>query len=174
MKAGELAGAALDSARTWIVRRGAAGLTAAEAAAVALAPRPERAAASEDVAAARFVFERLIALEAAYDPALAALYSDDGLVIERIVQNGRERRRREIPMRRYRAALPYALLLSSRAKERSAHADMALQRIAPGWVSLRSQRTSTQSRAPGPYEMIVRKESDGAWRIVKETATLVL
>lgn len=169
MKRGELAGAALESARSWIARRSAT----ATAESPKLSPGLERAAAAEDVAAARFAFERLIALEAAYDPQLAHAYSDEGLVIERIIQNGRERRR-EIPMRRYRAALPYALMLSARAKERSVHADVALQRIAPGWVSIRSRRTSTQSRAPGPYEAVFRREGDGRWRIVKELATLVL
>jgi ketosteroid isomerase-like protein len=127
-----------------------------------------------DMAAARAAFVRFTALEAAYDPALVDTYADDGVVVERTIENGAERRVREVPLKRYKALLTQALSVSRKAREVSTHADIKVDRIAPGWVIIRSRRAYTHARAPAPYEVTLRREPDGAWRIVKEVATLIL
>lgn len=133
---------------------------------------PEKVAA--EVAQAREVFDRLVALEAAYDTALAELYAEDGLVVETLMENGAPRRTREIPAQKYRAHLPGALDFARKAGECFSHSDVCLQHLGPGWVAVRSLRCSTRGRAPGPYELLIRRCADGAWRISKESATRVL
>jgi len=127
-----------------------------------------------EVAQARAVFDRLVALEAAYDCALGDLYAEDGLVVETVVENGAPRRIHEIPASRYRAHLAKALDFARKADERFSHSDISLQHLGPGWVSVRSLRRSTRGRAPGPYELLIRRCADGAWRICKESATRVI
>lgn len=127
-----------------------------------------------DVQAAKAVFDRLVALEAAYDPRLGDLYAHDAVVIERVVENGMVKRTREIPMLRYRQLLPEALRLSQLAQDVSVHSRVSAHRVAEGWVAVRSLRTSSQSRGPAPYELLVRQDPDLVWRIAKETATLNL
>lgn len=125
-----------------------------------------------EIAAARAVFDKLIALEAAYDPGAAALYGADGVVIEQTVMDGVARPAREIPMRRYKAALPFMLSLSKKAGEQSSHEQIAAEWLSPGWVRIRTQRRSSQSRTATGYEITLRRESDGHWRVAKEVATL--
>lgn len=128
----------------------------------------------DDIAAAENVFSKLAALEASYDPAVAELYADDGVVIERMVEAGVEKRVREIPVRRYRALLAQAMAASAKARLRSSHSQIQTRRIAPGWVLVRSLRDTSHARAPSQHEILVRREPSGDWRIVKETATIVL
>lgn len=130
---------------------------------------------SLEMAQARAVFERLVSLEAEYDPALGDLYSEDGVIVETRDEPGNPvRRNREIPARRYRAALPTALGLAAKAGERFSHDDVSVQHLGPGWVAVRTLRSSSRARRAGPYELLIRRDADGAWRICKETATLVL
>lgn len=127
----------------------------------------------EDVRAARAAFDALIALEAAYDPRVAELYADDGVVVEQRIDQGQARPAREIPMRRYKAALAQALAISAKAREQASHEGVEAIAIAPGWVRIRSMRRSSQSRAAAPYEAVLRRMEDGAWKVVKEIAVLV-
>lgn len=127
-----------------------------------------------EMAQAQVVFEQLIALEAAYDARLGALYADDGIVIERTMDQGVVRRTREIPVARYRAALEASLAFSKKARERSFHSHILADHQGPGWVTVRSMRRSSQARQPAPYEVMLRREPDGEWRIARETATLLL
>jgi hypothetical protein len=136
-------------------------------------PARSKPAPGKDLDAARALFRRLKALERAYDPALASLYADDGVIIERTVENGVERRQREAPMSRYKATLPEALRVSKLAREHAVHARVEALHLAPGRVVVRSQRRSSQSRKAAPYEIEVCRGEDGVWRIVKEVATLV-
>lgn len=129
---------------------------------------------SSEMAQARAVFERLVSLEADYDPALGELYSEDGVIVESRTEAGSVRRDREIPARRYRAALPGALTLAQKAGERFSHQDVSVQHLGPGWVAVRTLRSSSRARRAGPYELVIRRDPDGAWRICKETATLML
>jgi len=147
---------------------------------LALRPFPADARRDDDreelaeLADGATTFARFVDLERAFDPAVIELYADDGLVIERIEHSGVERRAREIPMRRYKAALAHALARRAHAPETAAHADIRYERIAPGWVRVRSLRRSSASRAPADYELVLRKSNDGAWRIVKEIAVVAL
>ena len=127
-----------------------------------------------EMAQAQIVFEQLIALEAAYDARLGELYADDGVVIERTLDQGVVRRTREIPVPRYRAALEASLAFSKKARERSFHTQILADHQGPGWVTVRSMRRSSQARQPAPYEVTLRREPDGNWRIARETATLLL
>jgi pterin-4a-carbinolamine dehydratase len=129
-------------------------------------------ARATDIAAARAVFEQLVALEAAYDPAAAALYGADGVVIEQTLMDGVARPAREIPMRRYKAALPFMLSLSKKAGEQARHDQIETEWLSPGWVRIRTQRHSSQSRSVTAYEITLRRENDGCWRVAKEVATL--
>ncbi len=125
-----------------------------------------------EVAAARAAFAQLVALEAAYDPAAAALYGADGVVIEQTLMDGVARPAREIPMRRYKAALPFMLSLSRKAGEEASHDQIETEWLSPGWVRIRTQRQSSQSRLATAYEITFRRETDGCWRVAKEVATL--
>lgn len=127
-----------------------------------------------EMAEAQVVFEQLIALEAAYDARLGALYADDGVVIERTLDQGVVRRTREIPVARYLAVLETSLAFSKKARERSFHSHILADHQGPGWVAVRSMRRSSQARQPAPYEVMLRREPDGVWRIARETATLLL
>jgi hypothetical protein len=125
-----------------------------------------------EIAAARAVFDQVVALEAVYDPAAAALYGADGVVIEQTLMDGVARPAREIPMRRYKAALPFMLSLSQKAGEQASHDQIETEWLSPGWVRIRTQRRSSQSRLATAYEITLRRESDGCWRVAKEVATL--
>lgn len=127
-----------------------------------------------EMAQAQVVFEQLIALEAAYDARLGALYAEDGVVIERTMDQGIVRRTREIPVARYLAVLEASLAFSKKARERSFHSQIFADHQGPGWVAVRSMRRSSQARQPAPYEVMLRREPDGNWRIARETATLLL
>jgi len=130
--------------------------------------------AEAEISAARAAFDRFVELESAFDPAVVDLYADDGIVIERMEVGGVERRAREIPMRRYKAALGRALADHNHAPESASHSQIRMERIAPGWVSVRTLRRSTASRAAAPYELVLRLGADGTWRIVKEMAVVAL
>lgn len=130
--------------------------------------------AAGEIDAAMATFDRFVALERAFDASVADLYADDGIVIERIIADGVERRAREIPMQRYKAALARALRAHAHAPEVASHSQVRAERIAPGWVSVRTLRRSSASRAAAPYELLLRRGGDGVWRIVKEMATVAL
>lgn len=134
----------------------------------------ESLAETAEIEAARAVFALFVELEAKFDPAVVDLYADDGIVIERHQIDGVERRAREIPMKRYKAVLARALAKPNHAPEVAIHAQVQFERIAPGWVSVRTVRRSSASRAAAPYELLLRRGGDGAWRIVKEAATVAL
>jgi predicted NBD/HSP70 family sugar kinase len=136
----------------------------------------EARAHEADLAAAKALFARLQELEAAFDPQAVELYGEDGVAIEieRAAEDGAERRRRETPLRRYKRELPDGLRRAKLARLTATHENIRAERIAPGWVILTSTRRLSHSRAPAAYELVVRREGDGVWRIAKETATLVL
>jgi hypothetical protein len=138
-----------------------------------LSPRPD-AARDREVAAARSAFETFLALEAAHDPALVDLYAEDGVVIERVIDAGVERPAREFPLRRYKASLARALAVSRKANETSSHRAVSYEWVSTGWVMVRSIRAYTHSRAPAPYEAMLRRETDGCWRVAKEIAIVML
>lgn len=130
--------------------------------------------AALDLAEAKAVFDRLVALEAAYDPALGDLYAEDAILIETTVENGTVRRTTELPARRYKAHLPDAMAFAQKVGEQFVHSDTCLDHMEPGWVAVRSLRGSRLGRAPGTYQLIIRRCPDGAWRICKETATRIV
>jgi hypothetical protein len=123
---------------------------------------------------AKEFFARFTALEAAFDPSLADCYAEDGVVIEKTLENGIEKRAREIPLQKYKAMLSEALAISARANGASTHADIRAERLAPGWVVIRSIRAYSLSRGPAPYEITVRRDASGGWRVVKEIAAVML
>jgi hypothetical protein len=127
-----------------------------------------------DLREARAAFERFVALEAAHDPALAALYADDGVVIEQVIERGIERPAREFPLQRYKAALCETLAISAKAREASSHRGVSYEWLSPGWVKVRSIRAYTHARGPAPYEALLKREADGCWRVAKEIATIIL
>lgn len=127
--------------------------------------------AKAELSEAREVFDRLVALEAAYDPRLADLYAPDAVMVETTLERGVVRRSREIPAERYCACLPEALENSRKAGATSSHANILAHHLAPGWVAIRTLRSSSLARAPAPYEVILRREPIG-WRIARETAAV--
>ena len=129
---------------------------------------------SADIAAARAAFAQFVKLEAAHDPALVDMYAEDGVVVERMIEAGVEKPAREFPLQRYKASLARALTVSRKANETSTHRAVTLEWVAAGWVLVRSIRAYTHSRAPAPYEALLKREADGCWRVAKEIATLVL
>ena len=134
----------------------------------------EEAVAERDLREAREAFAAFIALEAAHDPAVVDSYAEDGVVIERWVEDGCERPSRELPLKRYKEMLTEALQISRKAGEHSTHRRVTFQHVAPGWVVVRSQRDYTHSRAQAPYEAVLKREADGRWRVTKEVATIVM
>ncbi len=137
-------------------------------------PAPHNPGREQDLIEARAAFERFLALEAGHDPALVNAYAEDGMVIERVIEKGVERPTREFPLRRYKALLAQALAVSAKAQEASSHRGVSYERLAPGWVLVRSIRFYTHDRGPAPYEATLKREADGVWRVTKEVATLIL
>ena len=134
----------------------------------------EQAEFDRDLREARDAFERFAALEAAHDPALVDLYADEGVVIERWFEDGYERTPREYQLSRYKELLIQSLSISRKANEHSQHRHVSYERVAPGWVVVRSQRDYTHSRARAPYQAVLHRGGDGRWRVTKEIATIVL
>jgi len=120
------------------------------------------AAMAGDAADARQFFDEHVAMQQAFDPAIAAHYQDDA-VLTNVRDGGDERK---VTGAQYKQVLPRAMPM---AKERGDTATFADVKVAPHGDGFRitATRTAALKCAPGAYRLDV-VEVDGAWSIAAE------
>lgn len=116
---------------------------------------------------AQALFRRYMALEAAFDPALADLYADDALIENlRQMPDGSTRTLR-LPAPQYKALLRTALPLAKLRDDRNRYRDLRFTADGDG-VRIDVERESLLKRYRSPLRLRVAPDNDGVWRIVEE------
>lgn len=142
-------------------RRLLAGLAAA---ALAL-PRVSRADALDP---ARQLFARYVALEAAFDPALAELYSDRAVIRVRRYDNGAFRDV-TIPAPRYKQSIRSALPVAKSRNDVNRYSEVSFAAEGPSRVRIAATRYSVLKRYASAIRLVVAPDN-GQWAIVEESS----
>ncbi len=125
--------------------------------------------AQDPPAPAKALFERYVALDLAFDPAIADLYSDEAKIeITRIAPDG-EKRTAVIPARKYKDQIRVAMPMAKITGEKSSYDEVKY--AAEGErVRITCQRSSGPPETAGALSLLVGTGPEGGWLIYEELA----
>ena len=132
--------------------------------ALALASIAIPAFAQSDVDAAKQLFERYQALEQAFDPAVADLFTDKAVIrVTRVYPDGQSRQV-EIPGELYKLALRQSMDEAKRHGDSDRYSNVRYTRV-DGRVRINAVRYSVWQHYKAPCSFLVGPGSNGQWRI---------
>jgi hypothetical protein len=120
-------------------------------------------------AKAERLLERYIALEAAFDPAVADLYSDDAVIRNRRTYPTGEVREATVPAAQYKALIRQAIPLAKAQNDISRYSGCVYTAAGPR-VRIACARFSTLKNYTSPITLLVGPGPDGAWLIFEESS----
>jgi hypothetical protein len=124
-------------------------------------------AEEEGIAKARALFDRYVALEHAFDPAAADLYSDDAVIRNRRISATGEVRLLSLPAPQYKEILRKAMPIARGRGDLNRYSGT---RFLPEGDRVRivTTRLSVLSGLESPLSLLVGPAPDGAWLIFEE------
>ena len=126
------------------------------------------AVGSEDaVAKARAVFERYSALEAAFDPAIADLYSDTAVIKNKRTYPTGQVRELTLPADRYKALIRTAMPVAKAKGDYSVYSDAAFG-LEGANVRVMATRFSVLKKYESPVSLLIGPTPTGTWLILEE------
>lgn len=124
-------------------------------------------AESERMRAARALFDRYVALERAFDPAMADLYSDTAVIRNRRTYPTGQVREMTIPAPQYKELIKQAMPLAKAANDTNRYSDCAY--TAEGeQVRIKCTRFGERKQYSSPMELLVGRGPSGAWLVMQE------
>ena len=140
---------------------------------LAFAAQPAPAGDGEEpdarLPAAQAFFERYVALEQAFDPAVADLYADSATVRNLRRYPTGQVREMKLEGARYKALIVASLPTAKERGDLSTYTDVAYEVLASGEIAITATRYSELKKYSGPLELRIAPQQDGVWRIVEET-----
>jgi hypothetical protein len=125
------------------------------------------AADPEGIKAARTLFSKYVALEHAFDPAIADLYSDDALIRNKRTYPTGQVRELTLPAPQYKELLRKTMPLARGRGDTSEYSDCAYKPEARG-VRIECQRYSNLKKYTSPISLLVGAGAQGQWLIIEE------
>jgi hypothetical protein len=113
------------------------------------------------------LFSKYVALERAFDPAVADLYSDDALIRNRRSYPTGEVRELTMPAPQYKELIRKAMPLAKARGDTSEYSSCAYK-VEPRGVRVACQRFSNLKKYSSPISLLVGPTSEGKWRILEE------
>ena len=125
------------------------------------------AVAADSTAKAKELFERYAALERAFDPAAADLYSDDAKIQNTRTYPTGEKRTVTLPAPDYKKLIKTALPMAKARGDTSTYSDV---KFAPEGerVRITCSRFSDLKKYSSPLSLLVGADSNGQWLIFEE------
>jgi len=120
-------------------------------------------------AKAERLLERYIALEAAFDPAVADLYADDAVIRNRRTYPTGEVREVTVPAAQYKALIRQAIPLAKAQNDISRYSG-CVYTAAGARVRMACARFSTLKNYTSPITLLAGPGPDGAWLIFEESS----
>ena len=123
--------------------------------------------AADSTAKAKELFERYVALEHAFDSAVADLYSDDAKIQNTRTYPTGEKRTLTMPAPDYKKLIKGAMSLAKARGDTSTYSD--IKYIAEGdRVRITCTRFSELKKYSSPLSLLVGADKDGKWLIFEE------
>ena len=120
-------------------------------------------------ARAEQLWNRYVALEAAFDPAVADLYADDAVIRNRRTYPTGEVREATVPATQYKALIRQAIPLAKAKNDLSRYSGCTYTAAEPR-VRIACARFSTLKDYTAPISLLVGPGPDGAWLIFEESS----
>jgi len=114
------------------------------------------------------IFERMVRLERAYDPALAELYTDDAKI--EYLRHYPDGSTREIKMTgaELKSILRKMGPLAKALKSNTRYEDVRYRIEGRNLMRIEGKRVSVSKKQANPFHMIVGITQDGTWKILSE------
>jgi hypothetical protein len=122
---------------------------------------------SPEIQAARAIFAKYVALEHAFDPAVADLYSDDALIRNKRTYPTGQVREVTLPAPQYKALMRTAMPLAKVRGDTSEYSDCTYMAEVRG-VRIKCKRFSNLKKYTSPISLLVAPASTGRWHILEE------
>jgi hypothetical protein len=119
------------------------------------------------VAKARSLFERYVALEHAFDPALADLYSDDALIKNKRSYPNGTLNEVTLPAPKYKELLRTMMPVAKLQSDTSTYSDVKYT-IEGDAVRITADRFSDMKKYHSPLSLLVKRSAGGEWLIYEE------
>jgi hypothetical protein len=116
---------------------------------------------------AKAIFDRYVALEHAFDPAVADLYSDDAVIKNKRTYPTGQVREAVIPAPQYKALLRQAMPLAKQVGDKSTYSGCKNSAEA-GRVRVACTRYSERKKYSSPIALLVGPGPKGDWLIFEE------
>jgi hypothetical protein len=127
--------------------------------------------ASDDLSAARALFEQYVALSDRYDPGVAGLYSDAARIRTRRTSASGQVQELELDGARWKKLIVQAMPIAKQRGDLSKFSNVSVASHADG-ARITAQRYSTfRCHLDETYFMVVAPDENGTWRIVEESTT---
>ena len=135
--------------------------------ALAIFAAPMRGVAEDSVAKAKDLWERYVALERAFDPAAAELYSDDAKIQNTRTYSSGERRTLTFPTADYKKLIRAALPFAKARGDTNTYSDVKYT-VEGERVRITSTRFSELKKYSSPLSLLVGPAPGGQWLIFEE------
>jgi hypothetical protein len=121
----------------------------------------------ESIAKARAVFDRYSSLEAAFDPAVADLYSDAAVIQNKRIYPTGQSRVLTLPADRYKALIRFSMPIAKAKGDYSVYTDTALRPEGAN-VRVTATRFSVLKKYKSPISLLIGPTFSGDWLILEE------
>jgi hypothetical protein len=125
------------------------------------------AGAEDDVAQARRLFDRYVALGAAFDEKVADLYADSAHIQNTRRNPDGQSRNTSMPALTYKALIRQVMPKAKKAGDLSTYSDVTYT-LEDGRVRISATRFSQLKKYASPFSLLVGPGSDGSWLIFEE------
>jgi hypothetical protein len=143
------------------------GLAALAVVAFLAAAIPDGAAADASADQAKQLFDRYVALEHAFDPAVADLYADDARIRNKRTYPDGTIRELTVPAPQYKKLVRASMPLAKARNDTSAYSEVRYAE-AGGRVRITATRFSNLKKYSSPISLLVGPGPGGAWLIYEE------
>jgi hypothetical protein len=116
---------------------------------------------------AKSVFDRYVALEKAFDAAVADLYADDAIITNRRTYPTGEARQIQLPARQYKELIRQAMPLAKQQNDTNRYSECAYKPNGSR-VEILCKRFSERKKYTSPLRLVVGPGSGGSWVIQEE------
>jgi hypothetical protein len=130
-------------------------------------PKDKPAAPAPALAEARRLFDRYVALEEAFDPAVADLYADDAVIQNKRKYPDGQVKTMSLPAPKYKQLIRAAMPAAKARNDRNKYADVRYTPEGAG-VRITAQRFSELKKYTSPLSLLVKPDAKGTWFIYEE------
>lgn len=124
-----------------------------------------------EIEAAKQLFAQFVALENAYDPALADLYADEAFIKTRRSMPMGDPQEITVPAAKHKAQLRQSMALAKARGNRVTYTDVTYK-PEEAFVRIEARRTAEPGRKTAPISLLVGPSPGGNWLIYEELSEL--